>query len=134
MGTTTTTSSSKLSRYWAQTSCSTTSTSAWPLCNVARITPCPCPCAPFVLPFTLYRYNLELDPHFDGILGRHTRKPWSKFLNAENQHLVSPEAVDLLDKLLRYDHQAREASRSFRSLLSPSAALLPRLTSPGPLA
>ena len=51
------------------------------------------------------RYNLELDPHFDGILGRHIRKPWSKFLNPENQHLVSPEAVDLLDKLLRYDHQ-----------------------------
>lgn len=39
--------------------------------------------------------------------GRHTRKPWSKFLNPENQHLVSPEAVDLLDKLLRYDHQER---------------------------
>jgi len=55
----------------------------------------------------LDKYNLELDPHFDGILGRHTRKPWSKFLNADNQHLVSPEAVDLLDKLLRYDHQER---------------------------
>jgi serine/threonine protein kinase len=55
----------------------------------------------------LARYNLELDPHFDGILGRHSRKPWSKFLNPDNQHLVSPEAVDLLDKLLRYDHQER---------------------------
>ena len=40
----------------------------------------------------LDKYNLELDPHFDGILGRHSRKPWSKFLNPENQHLVSPEA------------------------------------------
>ena len=57
----------------------------------------------------LDKYNLELDPHFDGILGRHTRKPWSKFLNPDNQHLVSPEAVDLLDKLLRYDHQERLA-------------------------
>jgi len=63
----------------------------------------------------LDKYNLELDPHFDGILGRHTRKPWSKFLNPENQHLVSPEAVDLLDKLLRYDHQER---------LSPAEAML----------
>ena len=62
----------------------------------------------------LDKYNLELDPHFDGILGRHTRKPWSKFLNPDNQHLVSPEAVDLLDKLLRYDHQER---------LSPSEAM-----------
>jgi len=55
----------------------------------------------------LDKYNLELDPHFDGILGRHARKPWSKFLNPDNQHLVSPEAVDLLDKLLRYDLQER---------------------------
>merc|ERR1712146_259341 len=63
----------------------------------------------------LDRYNLELDPHFDGILGRHTRKPWSKFLNSDNQHLISPEAVDLLDKLLRYDHHER---------LSPTEAML----------
>ncbi|PQQ14596.1 casein kinase II subunit alpha-2 [Prunus yedoensis var. nudiflora] len=38
---------------------------------------------------------------------RHSRKPWSKFINADNQHLVSPEAIDFLDKLLRYDHQDR---------------------------
>ena len=50
---------------------------------------------------------MELDPHFDGILGRHTRKPWTKFITPENQHLVTPEAIDLLDKLLRYDHQER---------------------------
>merc|ERR1719378_714785 len=55
----------------------------------------------------LDKYNLELDPHFDGILGRHTRKPWTKFITPENQHLVTPEAIDLLDKLLRYDHQDR---------------------------
>ena len=70
---------------------------------------------PLASPSRPRRYNLELDPHFDGILGRHTRKPWSKFLNSENQHLVSPEAVDLLDKLLRYDHQER---------LSPIEAML----------
>ena len=58
-------------------------------------------------PPTPIRYNLELDPHFDGILGRHTRKPWTKFITPENQHLVTPEAIDLLDKLLRYDHQER---------------------------
>ena len=50
---------------------------------------------------------MELDPQFDGILGRHTRKPWTKFITPENQHLVTPEAIDLLDKLLRYDHQER---------------------------
>ncbi|THU53792.1 hypothetical protein C4D60_Mb10t18170 [Musa balbisiana] len=54
---------------------------------------------------------------------RHSRKPWSKFINADNQHLVSPEssimtlaenwmqAIDFLDKLLRYDHQDRLTAR-----------------------
>mmetsp|Transcript_36769 Transcript_36769/g.89500 ORF Transcript_36769/g.89500 Transcript_36769/m.89500 type:complete len:347 (-) Transcript_36769:377-1417(-) len=55
----------------------------------------------------LDKYNLELDPHFDGIMGRHTRKAWQRFVTAENTHLVSPEAIDLLDKLLRYDHHER---------------------------
>lgn len=38
---------------------------------------------------------------------RQSRKRWEQFIQAENQHLVSPEALDLLDKLLRYDHQQR---------------------------
>lgn len=38
---------------------------------------------------------------------RHSRKPWTKFVNSENQHLVSAEAIDFIDKLLRYDHQER---------------------------
>ncbi|KAJ7196723.1 hypothetical protein O6H91_Y506900 [Diphasiastrum complanatum] len=55
----------------------------------------------------LNKYRLELDPHLETLVGRHSRKPWSKFINADNQHLVVPEAVDFLDKLLRYDHQDR---------------------------
>lgn len=55
----------------------------------------------------LDKYDLELDPHFDGILGRHSKKPWNRWVTAENQHLVSDEALDLVDKLLRYDHQER---------------------------
>lgn len=38
---------------------------------------------------------------------RQSRKRWEQFVQTENQHLVSPEALDLLDKLLRYDHQQR---------------------------
>ncbi len=52
-------------------------------------------------------YDLELDPHFDGILGRNSKKPWQKFITAENQHLVNDEAIDFVSKLLRYDHQER---------------------------
>eukprot|EP00606_Chrysophyceae_sp_TOSAG23-5_P000690 GSChrysophyteH2.ASY1.ANO1.1505.1 assembled CDS len=53
------------------------------------------------------KYDLELDSHYDSILGRHTRKPFNRFISAESSHLVSDEAIDLLSKLLRYDHQER---------------------------
>ena len=49
----------------------------------------------------LESYDLELDPHFDGILGTHPRKPWEKFKTKENAHLVSDEAIDFLDKCLQ---------------------------------
>ncbi|CAG9462695.1 unnamed protein product [Pedinophyceae sp. YPF-701] len=55
----------------------------------------------------LARYGIELDPHLEALVGRHSRKPWSRFVTQENQHLVSPEAIDLLDRMLRYDHQER---------------------------
>lgn len=43
--------------------------------------------------------------------GRHSRKRWERFVHSDNQHLVSPEALDFLDKLLRYDHQTRLTAR-----------------------
>ncbi|XP_035168152.1 casein kinase II subunit alpha' isoform X3 [Oxyura jamaicensis] len=55
----------------------------------------------------LKKYHIELDPHFNDILGQHSRKRWENFIHSENRHLVSPEVLDLLDKLLRYDHQQR---------------------------
>ncbi|VDL85761.1 unnamed protein product [Schistocephalus solidus] len=57
------------------------------------------------------KYGIHLDPRFNDILGRHCRKRWERFMCADCQHLVSPEAIDLLDKLLRYDHQDRLTAR-----------------------
>uniref|UniRef100_A0A8D0CL33 non-specific serine/threonine protein kinase n=1 Tax=Scleropages formosus TaxID=113540 RepID=A0A8D0CL33_SCLFO len=57
------------------------------------------------------KYNIELEPRFNDILGRHSRKRWERFVHSENQHLVSTEALDFLDKLLRYDHQTRLTAR-----------------------
>ena len=57
------------------------------------------------------KYNIELDPRFNNILGRHSRKRRERFVHSENQHLVSPKALDFLDKLLRYDHQSRLTAR-----------------------
>merc|ERR1712180_176496 len=53
------------------------------------------------------KYDIDLEQRFNDILGRHSKKRWERFVNSENQHLVSTEAIDLLDKLLRYDHQER---------------------------
>jgi serine/threonine protein kinase len=52
----------------------------------------------------LDKYDIELDPQYDEILARFPRKSWHSFINAENQRFVSEEAIDFLDKLLRYDH------------------------------
>ncbi|KAE8671462.1 Casein kinase II subunit alpha [Hibiscus syriacus] len=59
----------------------------------------------------LNKYHIELDPHLAALVGRHSRKPWTKFINAENQHLALPEAIDFVDKLLRYDHQERPTAK-----------------------
>lgn len=42
----------------------------------------------------LNKYRIELDPHLEALVGRHSRKQWSKFINSDNQHLVSPEVGD----------------------------------------
>ncbi|KAL6132694.1 hypothetical protein ACLB2K_064933 [Fragaria x ananassa] len=60
-------------------------------------------------------YDLEFDPELDELVGRHSRKPWSKFINADNEHLVSPEAMDFVDRLLRFDHQDRLTAREAMS-------------------
>lgn len=49
------------------------------------------------------KYEIELDSHFEGVLGKHSKKPFHKFINNENKHLCSNEAIDLLSKMLIYD-------------------------------
>jgi len=55
----------------------------------------------------LEKYDLELDPHLESLVGTHVRKPLHKFITPETSHLAKPEAIDFLDRLLRYDHQDR---------------------------
>lgn len=61
----------------------------------------------------LDKYDIELDAQYDDILGRFPKKSWHSFINADNQRFVSNDAIDFLDKLLRYDHQV-----SFPDLVS----------------
>src|SRR5271169_1058757 len=53
----------------------------------------------------LDKYEIELDAQYDDILGRFPKKNWHSFVTSENQRFVSNDAIDFLDKLLRYDHQ-----------------------------
>lgn len=53
------------------------------------------------------KYNLVLDPHYSGLLGNFVKKPFLKFVNNENMHLCTSDAVDLLSKMLIYDHEER---------------------------
>uniref|UniRef100_A0A0N4ZVA3 Casein kinase II subunit alpha n=1 Tax=Parastrongyloides trichosuri TaxID=131310 RepID=A0A0N4ZVA3_PARTI len=55
----------------------------------------------------LAKYEIKLDGRLHDMMGKHTRKRWDRFIHNENTHLVSPEAIDFLDKLLKYDHKAR---------------------------
>ncbi|VEL08988.1 unnamed protein product [Protopolystoma xenopodis] len=57
------------------------------------------------------RYGITLDSRFSDILGRHVRRRWERFITPENDNLVSPQAIDFVDKLLCYDHQERLTAR-----------------------
>jgi len=53
------------------------------------------------------KYRITLDAQFDEILGKHPAKPWNKMITSENAMFASPEALDFIDRLLRYDHAER---------------------------
>merc|ERR1712178_4483 len=53
----------------------------------------------------LAKYNMKLGRQFDGVIGRHARKPWPSFITPRCEYLNSATALDFCDKLLRYDHQ-----------------------------
>lgn len=57
------------------------------------------------------KYGLKLSHEYDNVLGNYSRKPWTSFIRKENQHLISDEVVDFIDKLLTYDHQLRPTAQ-----------------------
>ncbi|KAI8383040.1 kinase-like domain-containing protein [Blakeslea trispora] len=61
------------------------------------------------------KYNFELDSFYVNTIQQRKRKPWSEFITLENQHYASKEALDLLDHLLRYDHQERFTAKQAMS-------------------
>ena len=58
----------------------------------------------------LDKYDIELDPYFDGIL-EYPKQDLTKFINSSNMSRCSPEAIDFLSTLLQYDHQLRPTAK-----------------------
>ncbi|KAH3665751.1 hypothetical protein OGAPHI_003939 [Ogataea philodendri] len=54
----------------------------------------------------LKKYNLTLGPQYED-LGHYLKRQWVRYVNQNNQHLVSDEFLDFIDKILRYDHNER---------------------------
>ena len=55
----------------------------------------------------LNKYKIVLKPHYNKVIGQFPRVPWKKFIRPENQKYISEEALDFLDRLLKYDHAER---------------------------
>ncbi|KAJ5074056.1 casein kinase ii subunit alpha-3 [Anaeramoeba ignava] len=55
----------------------------------------------------LNKYHLDIPQNQTKILGHHEKKKWTRFVNSTNEHLAVPDALDLVDKMLVYDHQLR---------------------------
>jgi len=55
----------------------------------------------------LDKYQLQLDHNLMSKLEGHKGKPWDYFAKSANLNLIPPEALDFLDKLLRFDHAER---------------------------
>ncbi|SCU78488.1 LADA_0A05864g1_1 [Lachancea dasiensis] len=59
----------------------------------------------------LQRYQITLPSEFHDI-DQYIRRPWHRFVNDSNRHLSgNDDIIDLVDALLRYDHQERLTAR-----------------------
>ena len=59
----------------------------------------------------MQRYNITLDSTFLNQIGKHPRKPWKAFVTPNNKAVATDLAIELLDKLLVYDHQDRVTAK-----------------------
>jgi casein kinase II subunit alpha len=55
----------------------------------------------------LTKYGIPADPIMREVIGRGKPKPWRSFITEECREFATPEAIDLIDKCIRYDHMDR---------------------------
>lgn len=57
------------------------------------------------------KYKLKIDPQYNKILGNYQSIPLTDFVTAENSKVATPDAIDLLGKMLVYDKAERPTAR-----------------------
>lgn len=69
----------------------------------------------------LNKYGLDLPAVYDNVMKDYPRVPWSAFVRNSNFRKCTDDALDLLTKLLQYDHQVFILSfmHSFHRLVAP---------------
>ncbi|KAG1142856.1 hypothetical protein G6F37_001278 [Rhizopus arrhizus] len=63
----------------------------------------------------LKKYNLMLGKQYERRIRQCRSIPWSRFVTPQNKKYMSNELFDLLDKVLRYDHQQRLTAKEAMS-------------------
>lgn len=55
----------------------------------------------------LSKYGIPLPEPLQHIIARGKPRPWQYFVNPNNQDIATPDALDLIDKCIRFDHTTR---------------------------
>jgi casein kinase II subunit alpha len=53
------------------------------------------------------KYNIHLEAALERILGDHKSQKLTSFVTETNKHIATPDALDLLGKMMQYDHVTR---------------------------
>ncbi|GMM32602.1 casein kinase 2 catalytic subunit [Martiniozyma asiatica (nom. inval.)] len=54
----------------------------------------------------LNKYQLTLGNEYEG-MGWFPKRPWSRFVNANNEHMIDEQVLQVIDGVLKYDHAER---------------------------
>jgi casein kinase II subunit alpha len=52
-----------------------------------------------------------LDLAYEDVLGKNKKKLLKSYITNDNKHLAVPEALDLLERMLVYDHDRRPTAK-----------------------
>lgn len=59
----------------------------------------------------LQKYSINFETEHEQLLANYPKIPWTRFVTLDTHNLASADALDFLDKCLRYDHQERLTAR-----------------------